>query len=275
MKRARVNEVELEYEETGAGEPVLLIHGAHIAEAMVPLVTAPPLDGFELIRYHRRGYAGSSRHTRLAPPDVLADDAAALVDVLGHHDTHVVGHSSGGVIAIELAIRHPGRVRSLALLEPPVLTTPSGEVFRELVEPLASRFADGDASGAVEGFLALVGGADWRDALERNVPGALEQATRDAATFFEHELPAVGTWTCDAARAAVVTCPVLTVLGSASGPLFAEARPVFHEWFVDCADADLPGVGHFMQMEAPNEVADALATFLRRARSSSNLPVAR
>ena len=53
MQRARIGEVELEYEARGAGDPLLLIHGAHIADAMRPLALEPALEGFQRITYHR------------------------------------------------------------------------------------------------------------------------------------------------------------------------------------------------------------------------------
>jgi pimeloyl-ACP methyl ester carboxylesterase len=268
MKRALVNGGEVEYGVTGTGEPTLLIHGALLAEAMAPLVDTAALEGFELIRYHRRGHAGSS-HPAPASIAEHADDAAALLDHLDHEHAHVIGHSSGAIVALELAARHPDRVRSLALLEPPVLFGPAGAFFAEVVAPLVELYAGGDARGAVEGFLALIGLDHWRATIDRAVPGAIEQAISDASSFFELELPAAGAWTFGRDRASLIDCPVLSVLGAASGPLFEEGRQFLHEWFDDCADAELPGVTHMLQMEATNEVADAIGDFLRSVPSRS------
>ena len=60
MRHVKVNGVEVAYTVVGRGEPILFIHGAHIADAMRPLVEDPVLDGFQRIRYHRRGVGGSS-----------------------------------------------------------------------------------------------------------------------------------------------------------------------------------------------------------------------
>ena len=57
MDRVRIDDVELEYEVIGSGEPVLLI-GHVVADAMVPLTTQPALSDYQLIRYRRRGYGG-------------------------------------------------------------------------------------------------------------------------------------------------------------------------------------------------------------------------
>ena len=83
MERVEVNGVELEFEVRGTGEPVLLIDML-IADCFVPLLTEPSLaNRHQLIRYHKRGWRGST-HT---PPPVSiedhADDAAALLDHLG------------------------------------------------------------------------------------------------------------------------------------------------------------------------------------------------
>jgi pimeloyl-ACP methyl ester carboxylesterase len=268
MNRAHVNDIDLEYEVRGEGEPVLLIHGAHIANAMAPLIDEPALEGFQLIHYHRRGYAGSSRPAGLTSIEAHADDAAGLLDHLGIANAHVVGHSSGAVVALEFGVRHPSRDRSLALLEPALLSGPAGAMFMDVMAPLIARYEAGDAAAAVDGFLALVGRDDWRATIERAVPGGVDQAESDAATFFESELPVVAAWTFGPAPASAITCPVLSVLGSDSGPLFAEGRLLLHEWFPGCADADLLGVTHLLQMEATEAVADAVGDFLRSASAA-------
>src|SRR5918995_1652644 len=126
MDRLSIGGVQLEYEAHGSGEPVLLIHGAHIADAMRPLVDEPALSGFRLIRYHRRGFAGSEHPPGPTSIGEQADDAAGVLDGLGVDRTHVVGHSLGAVIALELAARRPTQVLSLSLLEPALLTGPAG-----------------------------------------------------------------------------------------------------------------------------------------------------
>src|SRR5215203_1998821 len=91
MERATLNEVELEYEVRGAGEPVLLIDML-IADCFVPLLPEPALaHGYQLNRYHKRGWVGST-HT---PPPVSigehAADAAALLEDLGVRRAHIEG----------------------------------------------------------------------------------------------------------------------------------------------------------------------------------------
>ena len=63
-------------------------------------------------------------------------------------------------------------------------------------------------------------------------------------------------------RARAVACPVLSVLGTATAPLFVESRQLLHDWFPRCVDADIPGASHLLQMEAPAAAASALAQFI-------------
>jgi pimeloyl-ACP methyl ester carboxylesterase len=263
VEHAKVTGVDLEYEVVGSGEPMLLIHGAHIADALQPLVAEPALERFQRIRYHRRGVGGSTRPVDTEPTSVpeQAEDAVGLLDHVGADRAHVAGHSFGGAIALELAVRHPTRVASLVLLEPAFLATPAGAAFARAVAPLVERYQAGDAEGAVHGFLALVGDLEWRATIERTVPGGIAQAVKDAATFFETELTGP-TWTFGPQQAAAITCPVLSVLGSRSSPLFVEGRQLLHAWFPACQDADIVGATHLLQMQAPGPVAAAIAAFL-------------
>ena len=137
MQRARVNGAELEFEVTGAGEPVLLIHGAFIAEAYAPLCAEPVLNSrYHLVRYHRRGYAGSSPVSAPFSLGQQAADCSALLRHLGIERAHVVGHSSGGAIALQLALDAPQVVHSLILLEPGLLDVPSGALLAEKLGPV-------------------------------------------------------------------------------------------------------------------------------------------
>jgi pimeloyl-ACP methyl ester carboxylesterase len=263
MEHAKVNGVELEYEVVGSGEAVLLIHGAHLADALQPLVAEPALERFQRIRYHRRGLGGSTHPVDTEPTSVpeQAEDAVGLLDHLGADRAHLAGHSFGGAIALELAAQHPTRVASLVLLEPAFLITPAGAAFTRAVAPLIDRYQAGDPEGAVHGFLALVGDRNLREAIDQAVPGGIAQAVKDAATFFETELTGP-TWTFGPEQAAAITCPVLSVLGSRSSPLFVEGRQLLHAWFPACQDADIVGATHLLQMQAPGPVAAAIAAFL-------------
>jgi pimeloyl-ACP methyl ester carboxylesterase len=108
---------ELHYLRRGAGEPLLLIQGmsgTHLAWGE-PFETALEAAGLELITYDHRGVGHSTHVDAGFRIEHLADDAVGLLDALGLETVHVLGISMGGMVAQELALRHPGRLRTLTL----------------------------------------------------------------------------------------------------------------------------------------------------------------
>lgn len=260
--RAPVEGGELEYTVRGDGEPVLLIHGSHVADAFLPLAGEPALDDYQLIRYHRRGFAGSAAHDG---PFSIADqaaDARAVLRHLGVSRAHLVGHSYGAVTALQLAHEDPDVVHSVSLLEPPLLMVPSAEAVNQALGPSFERYESGDAAGAVEAFMQVIGGSEWRAQAARTVPGGAEQAEADAATWFEVEAPALGEWQFDADAAGEISAPILYVRGGESGPFFVEGGDLVQTWFPQAEDEVIEGATHLLQMQEPRAVAEAIADFL-------------
>jgi pimeloyl-ACP methyl ester carboxylesterase len=268
--RVRVDGGELEYEVRGMGEPVLLIHGAILADAFIPLLAQPAFtDHYQVIHYHRRGFAGSSRHSGPCSITQQAADARALLDHLTVERAHVVGHSYGGTITLQLALDAPDRVASLALLEAAGIIAPSGEIFEtDVFAPTAALFAQRDTTGAVDLFLRGVCGPQMRDVVEEALPpGAFDLAVSDIDTFFLTEAPAIGEWQFGRDQAARVEAPVLLVLGSESDsvlPEFSEVDALLAEWLPRAERATLPGATHALQMMNPAETAKLLTPFFAR-----------
>jgi len=266
MEIATVNGIEIEYEVTGSGEPVLLISPV-IADGFLPLVAEPALaDRYQLIRYHKRGWVGSS-HTD-GPVSVVdhAVDAAGLLAHLGVPRAHVAGHSSGAAVAAQLALDHPESVQSLLLLELSLLSVPSGEAFFEQAGPAFEAYGGGQHEVALELFLSLVSGLDpatCRDLLEERVPGALAQSIKDADTFFGVELPGLGGWEFGAEQAAAIGCPVLSVLGSETQPLWVEVAAFLRTSLPNVEECTVDGVGHLLHIQRSRPVAKAMAKFLK------------
>lgn len=265
MERVAVAGAELEVHVEGSGEPIVFIHGAGFADSFLPLALDPAVrDHYRTIRYRRRGHGGSSPAD--APSSIVDDagDCRALLGALGVEKAHVVGHSYGGDVALQLAVDAPDTVATLSLFEPGLLAVPSAPQFFEAVGPIVETYTSGDRTGAVRAFFAAVGGPDWRDHVERNVPGGVEQAENDAARVFESDLPALQAWEFGANEAAQISQPVLFLLGSDSAPLFSDGRDLARSWFPHMEDAVLNGATHLLQMQRPAEAAAELTDFLKR-----------
>jgi pimeloyl-ACP methyl ester carboxylesterase len=262
MKQAPVTGGELKYEIRGNGEPVLLIHGALVAASFLPLMDEPSLADYRLIRYHRAGYAGST--VPGGPYERQAADAVALLRHLGIERAHIVGHSAGAVIALQLAVRAPEVVHSIVLLEPPLGTGPSRPKFaEEVIEPTRERYRAGDLVGAVDTFMRGVAGPDWRRMIARTVPGGPKQAEQDAATFFSSELDS-RLVDQEKAKRISPSIPILFMWGSDTLPFFKEGRDVIHAWFPHTEDHLVRSAGHSLPMEEPQAVAEGISVFLRR-----------
>jgi pimeloyl-ACP methyl ester carboxylesterase len=136
MPQITANGIQLEYDERGAGEPLLLIMGLGAQmvlwdERFLDLLAA---EGFRVIRFDNRDVGLSAKIERSGIPNVrrsivrsvlgldveapytlsdMADDAVGVLDALGIERAHVMGVSMGGMIAQTVAILHPSRISSL------------------------------------------------------------------------------------------------------------------------------------------------------------------
>ena len=267
MDRASLDGADLEYEVSGTREPVVFIHGAFIADTFRPLLAEPSLARhYRLILYHRRGYADSTRASGPVSVALQAADCRALLRYLGVERAHVVGHSYGGDVALQLALDTPGVVHSLALLEPGLMVGTSAKEYRESLARGVERYRQAGAKVVVEEFLQ----ARWpgyRAALDRVLPGAFAQAVADAETWFEHEVDGQLGWRFGEAEARRIGQPTLSVLGGESDALwsrFGETHRLLLGWLPHGESAVLPGTTHLMQIQDPRGMAEALAAFWAR-----------
>jgi 3-oxoadipate enol-lactonase len=123
MPAAHLGSIDVYYERAGGGDPLLFISGTGGDLRVKPNIFDSPLAReFDLVAYDQRGLGRTSK------PDVAytmadyADDAAALMDALGWPRAKVVGVSFGGMVAQELALRHPDKAERLVL----ACTSPGG-----------------------------------------------------------------------------------------------------------------------------------------------------
>lgn len=260
-QRASLGSVEFEYQLRGAGEPVVFVHGGVFADWFGPLSDEPALRPFQLVIYHRLGYAGSSRAAKSAS---IADQAAQLKALLAHlglRRAHLLGHSSGALIAMQLALDAPEAVRTLTLLEPalPISGQPSPGIAAAVAQ-----YRAGQTDAAIDTFMRAVAGPDYRVPMERAYPRAFEQARADARAFFEHELPAVRAFSFSADDAKRLRAPVLLVMGGRSdevSPIWRQRHELLSSWIPGSESFVLPGATHMLPLQNPRAMAKKLAVF--------------
>ena len=116
MQSIEVNAIRVAFEQVGAGPPLVLVHGA-VSDSRVWQPQLDALAGeFTVVAWDAPGCGQSGD-----PPDSFrlpeyADVLAGLIAALGLERAHVLGHSFGGALALELARRHPAAVATLILV---------------------------------------------------------------------------------------------------------------------------------------------------------------
>ena len=254
-----VGDIELSYERTGAGPPLLLIMGMSGTALSwgEPFLEELRRD-FDVIAYDHRGVGASSRLEGPLTIRQMAADAAGLLDALELDSAHILGISMGGMIAQELALARPALIRTLALgctycggpgsvhIDPQVLL-PVMEAREAGDRELALRrsweinvspafAADEDAWAR---FVAI--------AMRRSV--AVEVIAEQARAIIAHDT---------SGRLGGIEEPTLVIHGTvdqllpvANGEMIAELIPGAHLELFD-------GVGHLFFWERPERAAELL-----------------
>jgi 3-oxoadipate enol-lactonase len=123
MPKTTVGDIDIYFERQGEGPRLLFISGTGGDLRNKPNIFDGPLARqFDLLAYDQRGLGQTSKPDAPYSMAGYADDAAGLMDALGWDDALVLGVSFGGMVAQELVLRHPGKVRRLVL----ACTSPGG-----------------------------------------------------------------------------------------------------------------------------------------------------
>lgn len=116
MPKATVNGIRLYYQVHGHGEPLVLIQGLGGGHEGWFFQTRAFRKVFKVIIFDNRGIARTDRSPEPYTIETMAHDTIGLMDHLGIEKAHILGMSLGGVVAQEIAIKHPARVRKLVLV---------------------------------------------------------------------------------------------------------------------------------------------------------------
>jgi pimeloyl-ACP methyl ester carboxylesterase len=257
--RERVGGVELHYEDTGEGEPVVFLHGYPLSGRLWDEAVREVGAGFRCIVPDLRGH-GESEASERADMARYADDVAELLDALGEaRPVVLVGLSMGGYVAFEFIRRHGDRVRALVLVDTRAGpdTTAAAEARRETADRVLR-----EGSGAVADEMAerlFAPGAPrelrsrWREIMAATPPAGVAAALRAMADRPD-SFPTL--------RA--LRIPVLVVVGEED----ALTPPAESERMASAAaGAELEvvkGAGHMTPVERPAELGAILRRFLAR-----------
>jgi esterase len=243
----RANGVSLYYEEHGAGEPIVCIHGTSGSAAIWGDAATELATRGRTIVYDRRGCFRSERPEPYATNvHEHADDAASLIEALAAAPAIVIGRSYGGETAIDLALRYPDLVRALVLLEASVLSlSEAGRRWAADIKEQVFAAADVDMATVAETFLrGVLDDATW------------ERFPEPAKQMFTANGPAIvaelrgGFLDLTAKQLGAIEHPTLLVAGKGSSPAFAEVTSVMAEAMPGAKVAWVEG-GHLVNAADP------------------------
>jgi pimeloyl-ACP methyl ester carboxylesterase len=257
---ANVNGTQLYYEVAGAGQTVVLIPGFTLDTRMWDDQFEHFAKQYQVIRYDMRGFGKSA-----VPTDEIyshVDDLKALLDYLEVKQSHLVGLSKGGAVALDFTLTHPGYVKGLVLLDtvlPGFDWSAEGEARDGLVWEEASR---GGIPAAKKSWLThpLFVPAHRQPEVAKRLAQIIEDYSgwHFVNHNHEHDLnpPA-------AKRLHEIDVPTLAVVGEYDIPDFLKITELISQQIPHAQKAVIPNVGHMSNMEAPEQVNDAILQFLR------------
>ncbi len=258
----------LSYRDTGTGPAVLFIHGVGAAGcAWRPQVDALA-DRFRCLTFDHRGVGDSDAPTDPVTVAGMAADALAVLDAAGVETAHVVGHSLGGPVAVQLALTARGRVRSLSLL----CTFADGRAVAPLSWRLmwaGARSQFGPRRTRRRAFLELIlppaalRGAD-RDALAAELATVFGRDLADQPPVAKDQLRAMRAYNATPRLGELAGLPTLVV--AAAHDLIAPPK-LGRALAADIPGADyheLPDASHGATVYQPNAVNTLLAGHFAR-----------
>jgi pimeloyl-ACP methyl ester carboxylesterase len=264
MPATRTNGILTYYEETGTGEPLVLLHNDALSldvwRRLLPRLAADR----RIIAYDRRGHGGSETPAADAAytVEVLADDLRGLLDALRLGEVDLFGCSGGAITALAFALAYPERVRRMILAEPPMLGL-------QQEHPIDTAGLCGETIARIMRMQGLAAGLDYwfhcvlppirakallrsryRSLLLSRPPWIIEGVVRSAEAFN----PTV--------RLATVRQPVLLVVGQKTHRHFSSVVDVLAAHLPTARRLVLPGAEHSTLLEPSDTLLSAVRSFL-------------
>jgi pimeloyl-ACP methyl ester carboxylesterase len=244
---ADVNGLHMYYELHGSGTPLVLLHGGMLTIELNFAGVIPELSRRHLvIGVEMQGHGRTADIDREITPAALASDVMALLDHLDIDRAHVLGHSMGAAVALELAVSHPDRVRSIVPISASV--RPDG-MHEDLTDP--ARQATSTRMPTAQDF------ADFRDAYQRLSPHP-EHFDEFLATLSRSNADLQG-WSDE--QLAGITAPTLVIQGDHDFVTIEHAA-LMQQLIPGSQLAVLPGTTHMQVTRRRELLLPILAEFL-------------
>ncbi|MBT2596204.1 alpha/beta fold hydrolase [Arthrobacter sp. ISL-72] len=243
--------------------PILLLHAWGESrgsfDRLIPLLT-----GFRVYAPDLRGQGGADKPEDGYSLAEQAEDAAAILDALDVNRAFVVGSSSGGYVAQQLAAGHPGRVAAMVLVGSP-LSLQGRSAFADEVDALTDPLDEDWVRESLSWFPLL-----------HNVPRwFLEDRVRDGLSMPAHAWKAILNGLCDATtptESGTIKAPTLVLWGAKDNLLTRSDQETLAARIPGAVLTVYPDVAHMVLWEFPERVAEDATEFFRSIVDASKPP---
>lgn len=260
------NNINIEYDIHGSGQPLLLIAGLGYERWMWHKMVPDLAKQYQVITFDNRGMGGTDKPPGPYSARLLADDTAALLTALGIDKAAVMGHSMGGFVAQALALNHPQLINKLILSATNfggpnhvritqealiVLMDSRGDPLERLRNGIqvstSPRFVENHPNFVEEWIAYRVAHPIDPNAYEAQLAVGLALMSEDAC--FEHKLTRI-------------EIPTLIIFGACDKVVPPGNARLLAKQIPGSEVTILPGVGHFYPFEDPQEAVRVVTRFL-------------
>jgi pimeloyl-ACP methyl ester carboxylesterase len=261
--------VRLRYDVSGKGPPLVLVHGSAVDRNTWAGVAPELSRAHSVITYDRRGY-GESLHRPVRDHRLHADDLIAVLEKVAKKPSCVVGWSSGGNVALAVAVRRPELFSSLIVVEAPFhgQRHMDAAVLRTLLR-LKFQQLRGRPVEALEEFLrfgsSLRSGGNIYDRLP--APARQELLRYPSQVLAEWDPHPFGVMHEHASTRSVaaITVPMIWVLGGESSPWLVRLHDYVKRRKPDMTTVVIPGASHLVHIDNPTQFVETVNNSARNA----------
>ncbi|MEI9950307.1 MAG: alpha/beta hydrolase [Pseudomonadota bacterium] len=247
-------------ERYGTGRALLIVSGALFASELwlrvVPLISSQRC----VVVVDRRGRGKSGNGSAYAPEREIEDLLAVLEGLQGPVD--LLGHSSGAILALQVAQRTPANLERLIVYEPPVFFDPPDRIADDLPERLQALLAAGEPEAAVETFFREGPRASEVELRGMKAGPAWAQMVKALAHTVPYDSRLQRAYSADPAQLSRVRIRTLMLLGAASPLRMRSAAETIASRLPSATLTELPGQQHVAMLSAPALFASAVNEFL-------------
>ena len=265
------NKNQLFYEQAGTGETILFIHGAQEDYR----VFMPQLDllkaDYRVISYSRRyNYPMPTKYQEGIPysTETEAEDLETLINSLKTNSVHIVGHSYGGLIAMEYTHKNPDIVQSLTLSEPPLLRLSGCEQWYQatqkgFIEKVGTAFKTDDTTQVMKAIFEFFVGADIQNQVPPEVLQSLKANLSEMKALVHSEDPFPDLSTD-------FQTPVMLITTANTMPMLKCTNEALARKIPKAKRIHLPDASHEMWMTHPEILSTHIRNFISGIPKGTN-----